>query len=411
MSVSIFDTEKLHRMQEKKIKKHTIMIVDDEEAQLSSIKSMLLEYYNIITARDGQEALDIIKKMEQPEEISVIISDQRMPKITGVQFFEKIKEILPNTLRIILTAYDDKDVIIDSINKAKVYEFILKSFEPNVLKLRVKRAVEAFEGQQQLDIHRRSLEEKTKELEQKNKELKELSLTDPVTGLRNPRYLDEFIPLDISRVRRNYEGWLKDMTKPAPLESDLVFFWLDLDRLKDLNDKHGHEAGNNVLKQLAEIFKKECRKSDVLVRKGGDEFLIVNRFADNNQAHELAERLRKEVEKKRFDTGEGIPINITCSIGFACYPFIRSQPDEVEWNDVVKIADMALYAAKNSGRNAWVGLFSTDKTKPGNLYQETEKGKKKMLLNIEQLLENGELDITTSLPNKKSIKWRKPGKI
>ena len=147
-----------------------------------------------------------------------------------------------------------------------------------------------------------------------------------------------------------------------------------------------------------------------MIRKRGDEFLIISRLTDREQVNNLAEHLLREVENKQFDTGNGETINLTCSIGFACYPFIRSQPDEVEWNDVIKIADKALYAAKNSGRNAWVGLFSTDKTKPGNLYQETEKGKKKMLPDIEQLLENGELDITTSLTDKNSIKWRKAGK-
>ena len=124
----------------------------------------------------------------------------------------------------------------------------------------------------------------------------------------------------------------------------------------------------------------------------------------------LSGRLCQEVNKNPFNLGNNETTHLTCSIGFACYPFLQAQPNLFTWEEVFDIADMALYAAKNSGRNAWVGLFSTDKTKPGNLYLETEKGKKKMLPNIERLLENGELDITTSLPDKNSIKWRKPGK-
>jgi two-component system cell cycle response regulator len=143
--MAIFDKKKLQKIKEKITKKHTIMIVDDEEAHLRSMESLLSEDYYIITALDGQEAFDIIQRMKKPEEISLIISDQRMPKISGIQFFERIKDIIPNTLRIILTAYDDKDVIIDSINKAKIYEFILKPFDPYELKIRVKRAVEEFE--------------------------------------------------------------------------------------------------------------------------------------------------------------------------------------------------------------------------------------------------------------------------
>ncbi len=397
----IFDKEKLKKIKEKEVieKKHTIMIVDDEEAHLSSMVSLLSEEYDIITAKDGQEALDITNKMKQPKSLSLIISDQRMPGLNGIQLLERLMPIIPKTIRIILTGYLDIPVIIDSINKAQIYKFISKPFEPEDFKLSVKRAVEAFETQQKLEEYRRILEEQNLELSQKNKELKELSLTDPLTGLRNTRYLEEFMPLDVFRVQRNYEGWLKDITKPTPLESDLVFIMLDIDKLKDVNDKHGHEAGSNILKQVAGIFRKECRKSDVLIRKGGDEFLIVNRSAEKNQIHELPEKLLKEVEKKQFDIGEDKPINITCSIGFACYPFIRSQPNKVEWNDVVKIADRALYASKYSGRNAWVGLMGTDRTQPDNLYQRIQK-------DIKQLLAAGELKALSSKPEE-TLLWEK----
>jgi hypothetical protein len=134
------------------------------------------------------------------------------------------------------------------------------------------------------------------------------------------------------------------------------------------------------------------------------------KYSSLEQVKNLSDRLRLEVNKKDFNLGNNETTHLSCSIGFACYPFLQAQPDLFTWEEVFDIADIALYAAKNSGRNAWVGLSSTDKTKPGNLFKETEKGKKKMLPNIEALLENGELDITTSLSDKKSIKWRKPGK-
>jgi YesN/AraC family two-component response regulator len=149
------------------------MIVDDEEAHLKAIESLLSEDYQVITARDGQEALEMIKAMEHPENISLIISDQRMPRLTGIEFFERIKEIIPNTLRIILTAYDDKDVIIDSINKARIHEFILKPFDPEDLKRKIKRAAETFELQQKLDNYLQAQEARIQKLIQKNRELEE----------------------------------------------------------------------------------------------------------------------------------------------------------------------------------------------------------------------------------------------
>jgi len=120
--------QKIKKKIELKDKKHTIMIVDDEESHLISMEFLLSEDYHIITAKDGQEALDMIMGMENPESISLIISDQRMPRLTGIELFEKLLPILPKTIRMILTAFDDKNVMIDAINKAKIDKFILKPF-------------------------------------------------------------------------------------------------------------------------------------------------------------------------------------------------------------------------------------------------------------------------------------------
>ena len=173
--MSIFDKKRLQKLKEIELKdkKHTIMIVDDEEAHLSSMESLLSEDYHIITAKDGQEALDMIIGTENPGSISLIISDQRMPKLTGLQLFEKIKDILPNTIRIILTAYDDKDVMMDAINKIEIDKFILKPFEPEDLKNSIKRAVESFEIQLKAESRLQTLEKKYQRLLQKVKKLEE----------------------------------------------------------------------------------------------------------------------------------------------------------------------------------------------------------------------------------------------
>ena len=175
--MAFFDKNKLRKIKEreKTTKKPTIMLVDDETAHLMSMKYLLSDDYHIITAMDGQEAWNIIQNMKQPEEISLIISDQRMPNLTGIQLFEKLVSQLPNTIRIILTGFIDVPVILDAINKAKIHEFILKPFEPHDLLIRVKRAVEAFELTQKL-------KQSTKELERANKELEEFNLTDELTG-------------------------------------------------------------------------------------------------------------------------------------------------------------------------------------------------------------------------------------
>jgi two-component system cell cycle response regulator len=386
----VFDKTRFNKLkkEEKSIKqKHTIMIVDDEEIMLKSLESLFSEIYNVITARDGKDALEIIDEMENPEAISVIIADRRIPEITGVDLLIKIKDIIPYTIRIILTAYDDKEVMKKAINEAQVYQYILKTFEPEELKLRIKCAVEAFELQQKVI---------------------EAGHTDYLTGMYNRRYLYENID---SHFEIKSKGDFREISgghrNGVLSNNNRTFLILDLDNFKEINDTYGHSTGDDVLKQFAGIINKEFRKSDLIVRWGGDEFLIVMKYSNLEQVRNLSERLRLEVNKNPFNLGNNETTHLTCSIGFACHPFLEAQPDLFTWEDVFDIADIALYAAKNSGRNAWVGLFSTGKTKPENLYQETEKGKKKMLPNIEELLENGELYITTSLSDKNLIKWRK----
>jgi diguanylate cyclase (GGDEF)-like protein len=406
--MAIFDKKKLQKLKEmeKKEKKHTIMIVDDEEAHLRSMESLLSEEYHIITAQDGQEALDMIIGMENPGSISLVISDQRMPELTGIELFEKLLPILPKTIRMILTGYLDIPVIIDAVNKTQIYQFIQKPFEPEDLKLRIKCAIKAFEKEKELEDYRRALEERNRELEQKNKELEEAkrkleesSLIDPVTGLRNHRYIQKFIHSEISKIQRDCEINSKDCSKPVYSQKDLVCLILDPDDFKSINDAFGYEVGNRAFKKLAEILEKECRQSDILVRWSGDEFLIAICYTDRDQAGQQAERLRQAVEKHRFDLGQEKTCRLTCSIGFVPYPFLPKQPGLINWEKIVHLAIIAINAAKNSGGNAWVGIMDTENTKKEDLFD-------RILKNTNELITNGELKILTSIKDKNTLLWK-----
>ncbi|MBF0288887.1 MAG: response regulator [SAR324 cluster bacterium] len=127
----------------------TILVVDDEENNLVNLKGALEEDYCIITAANGKEALTIVQSEDNPEKIRVIISDQRMPELTGVEFLEKTIPIIPKTIRIILSGFSDIDAIIDAINKGQVYKFIRKPFDREELRVTVKRALELFELEDQ----------------------------------------------------------------------------------------------------------------------------------------------------------------------------------------------------------------------------------------------------------------------
>lgn len=210
--------------------------------------------------------------------------------------------------------------------------------------------------------------ERTAELRNKNAELEgayaqleAISLSDPLTGLNNRRYLQKLIPMDIAKVQREYEPPNRNRT-PTKIARDLTFFILDVDFFKSVNDVHGHAAGDQLLIQLSDVLTKICRESDCVVRWGGEEFLIVSRFADRDEAPLMAERIRNSIEQYNFTLPDGSILKKTCSMGFASFPFLREHPATLSWEQVIDIADRALYAAKKSGRNRCVGLAANTNT-------------------------------------------------
>ena len=219
-------------------------------------------------------------------------------------------------------------------------------------------------------LHRRQREletvvtERTHELSDANARLQELSLSDPLTGLRNRRFLAQHLEADIALTLRRYEDWRADQTIEPPQEADMLFFLVDLDHFKTVNDRFGHYAGDQVLMQMRERLQEVFRDSDFVVRWGGDEFLTVARDSRRSDAAMIAERIRDVVANRPFSLGGEQSMSISVSVGFATFPFVPSSPDAVSWFQVVRLADHALYMAKQAGRNAWCGLAATNRTDP-----------------------------------------------
>jgi GGDEF domain-containing protein len=109
-----------------------------------------------------------------------------------------------------------------------------------------------------------------------------------------------------------------------------------------------------VLTSIGRILRECIRGSDNVVRWGGDEFVLVHACSDLDAAAQVAEHLRHTIANHRFIIGNKVAVRTSCSIGFALYPFVRAVPDLLGWEDVLRVADAALYRAK-SRRNAWVG--------------------------------------------------------
>jgi diguanylate cyclase (GGDEF)-like protein len=200
------------------------------------------------------------------------------------------------------------------------------------------------------------LEALSHELQLKSAALEASSLTDPLTGLHNRRFIDQHLDTDVAQAVRHHEEHRRRGT-PLPDNADIVFFLLDLDHFKQVNDQHGHAAGDAVLVQMRERLQQAFRQSDYLVRWGGEEFLVAARATSRVRAPELAERACAAVADAPFVLDDGTLLHKTCSVGFAAFPPAPDWPDALSWPEVVDLADAALYAVKHGGRNGWVGVM------------------------------------------------------
>ena len=230
--------------------------------------------------------------------------------------------------------------------------------------------------------------ERTAELQKAYTQMETISFSDPLTGLSNRRYLQKLMPMDIAKVQREHDHKQYDRPPKKP-SHDLTFFILDVDFFKSVNDVYGHMAGDQLLIQLSNLLTKICRESDCVVRWGGEEFLIVSRFADRDEAPLMAERIRKSIEQYDFELPDGSILKKTCSIGFACFPFLRDEHTALSWEHVINIADRALYAAKKSGRNRSVGLAANINTSSDTLHQRISS-------NLVGMIDNNDLSVISS---------------
>lgn len=197
-------------------------------------------------------------------------------------------------------------------------------------------------------------------LEEVRRELEELTLVDPLTRLRNRRYLREMIDGEISRVLRLHSDHLR---KPGPVPGDrsyLGFILIDVDHFRAVNEDHGHDVGDAALKWIAAQLHQVVRDMDEVIRWSGEEFLVLCKDVNPAGAHELARRLAAHVEERPFMPGGTREIRLTLSIGFSLYPFVGSIVNLFNYEEVIGFAGRALDIARHNGRAMAVGIIGED---------------------------------------------------
>ena len=191
--------------------------------------------------------------------------------------------------------------------------------------------------------------ERTQQLHVANLALELASQTDPLTGLHNRRYLSNQIPADLAFYER-------ENRRTGGQDNTLLFALVDIDHFKRINDTYGHKAGDRALQQVSEVLRRQVRVGDYLVRWGGEEFLLVCRPSARQFMPVLGERIRRAIANHAFDLGDGVHVKLTCSVGLAESGLYLNSVQSVSWEQLVELADAALYWVKENGRNGWSAL-------------------------------------------------------
>jgi len=198
------------------------------------------------------------------------------------------------------------------------------------------------------------LQELTAALREKSKALEEASLTDPLTGLRNRRHFSQFIDHAVATIGQQTAP-MAGVTAPQAGHG-LAFFLFDVDHFKQVNDQFGHAAGDAVLQQVAARLRERFPSDAELVRWGGEEFLVVACGMDAERATALAAQVLVHLNEHSYLLPDQRALQRPCSLGLALYPMQAAYPHQLSWQQVLELADSALYVAKRAGRKAWVGF-------------------------------------------------------
>lgn len=292
--------------------KPTILIVDDMAANIAILSDLLHEDYKIKVAKNGQKALEIAKSSEKPD---LILLDIEMPEMNGYEVCKELKNSsLTNNIPVIfVTARNDVKDEEYGLNLGAV-DYISKPFHPTVVKIRVKNHIT---------------------LKLKSDWLEELSMYDGLTHIPNRRYFDE-----------EYKKKCKEMTRE---HKTVALLMIDVDYFKRYNDHYGHGKGDECLIKIASALQASLKRpTDMVARYGGEEFIVLLQNIDKEGAVNVAENLIKAVSDLRIrHEYSTVSDHVTISAGMA----FKAAEETLCKEELLKLADDALYRAKESGRN------------------------------------------------------------
>ncbi len=280
-----------------------VLIVDDSPTNIKIVAECLKEHYRLKVASSGEQCLLLAKKKPQPD---VILLDIEMPGMNGYETCEALKkdQVTENIPVVFVTGrQSDKDE--EKGLSLGAVDYITKPIHPAIVLARTKTQII---------------------IKQQRDALQKMALHDQLTGLYNRHYL-----LDIAD---------KKLANCARHNYDISVLMIDIDHFKKINDAHGHSMGDEVIKHVATILNSQSRTEDVVARFGGEEFVIILDHCNIDDALIKADKIRLAV-------AETAPNNIAVTISIG----VANLDNKQNFDSLLKSSDIALYAAKNNGRN------------------------------------------------------------
>ena len=312
-------------------KDSSILIVDDLQFSRAVIKSILGKagFTNLRMAESAEKALEMLTE-DKPD---IVIADWVMPEMDGLELTDHIRnrdeENNSYTGIILFTAQEGMEHMEEAFNRG-VDDYLTKPPNPREMIARIISVA-------RINQLQNMLLESSLELSQMVKHLKEVSLSDPLTGIGNRRLLLKELDAHLLAASSRKSG--------------VCFAMVDIDHFKQVNDTHGHDVGDEILVAFTRRLRRSVRPTDIVARVGGEEFGVIMHYTqqDHFKLGSL-ERIISAVNSRPFQTSAG-SLNLTVSIG-ACY--YRGGGEKPSVKEIMKCADDKLYLAKDAGRNQLV---------------------------------------------------------
>jgi len=283
--------------------KPIVLIADDAPSNIQLLAGLLKDNYQIKVATGGERCIELAQAEPQPD---LILLDIQMPDLDGYEVCQRLKsQESTQAIPIIFVTGKDQDADEELGLSMGAVDYITKPYSPAIVEARVATHIT---------------------LKQQSDTLRNLAMRDQLTGLYNRHFLIDVAAKKISQTHRHKQS--------------LCLIMVDIDHFKAVNDEHGHTVGDAVLRDVAEIFLKQCRNEDIIARFGGEEFVFLLDACNRDAGIKKAERIRQTLEASRV---QGLAI--TASFGLAHIT------NGENFASLLNRADEAAYKAKRKGRN------------------------------------------------------------